>query len=1419
MKKHSDVYEAQLARTKQRWRISLSPFVLCLAAVLGAILISETVILLAHMPQTVLPGWGTMHPTTLVISYVLGGSLIMQNLSWDRDQPANSRVLYGAAALLVLLILRLADLQGRPIAGTLPLIGSLTDPRHVSLVSLIGSGALFVVPLLKPASWFRAWAVLALCITVFGMAFSQLAQQSIPLKNQVFLALNLSESLVLLCLTALALNVSAARPLLYHPKTPRTNLLMWGLFVTICLLLVLDLTSLTLSTFQMPFFVVSSLLLCFVCEKGFRPLERQVIAAGLTPSLQSAGSAIQNNDTASQKAHAPLSFAPLPRLLRPNQWFTFQADTAQRLWPLACVLFALSMVSETRFSLFLHWFPELWWGNAVLAYALVLHPLKRWPLVLLTGVCAMGLARISMGHPFDFTVINMGFDGIEAALIAGIARLVFDIKLSGRTFQSCDVNPLAVASLIVAILFTVLTVSLLAGATLHTLARQNLGPTVRARWLSNVLGFVQVAPIAAGLIWQMHFGMTRLEMAALPGLLMTLMLAFLAFVCAYFPVEYFGISHSLSVAVSMTLLIATVALPSILQIGAAHAVVSTALLIGAGLVDHRTYVEAAFLVLLTSSLVFIAGAYKQLRQRDRLYRTALLENSPTMIVTLDSQFRITSASDQVCRYLGVKRRELIGLFASENGFLSLPDTSQTNMRAFMRHTPETDFTLELDIRQRSGALRMVLAAVRKNTNPGLPYAYLVQLTDITEMNRNSRLYKMTLEEGPALLLVQDARRLTLNVAPALCDSLGYDRADLIGHDIADLTSPNTRSFVDQMRALGDDVTPPGNKVLELTTKSGKIRKMTAQRRIIDPNAQGDQPKYVILLTDVTELEAQRSLTETLLNRNAAIVLSQDRDWRLLSVSDAWSAHFGYTREETLGRDLIDFMPAEDQALSKSFRRHLLANTRDKETISNTLTLLTKSGEPRIVELRSVIEENEDRWLNIIMVIDITDISVARQKLEHLVDHDELTGLYSRRGFNSRFADRKRRQDVDVFLIDVDHFKSVNDAYGHETGDELLRKVAGVLKDKTRAHGCASRIGGEEFAIIRTATQGCPNRKFAEDLARAISETAVTTASGPVTRTVSIGVARLTQDMRLEDGMNWADWALREAKEGGRNRIVIADEGFSQKLRDDGKLTTHRDIISALEAGEINKYVQPIWDVTRAEIVGFEALMRWQRASGEVVLPRQFLPQLQNVVLAEEYAHIPSRIRRSLLNTLMACPGTYICFNTRLESLGFQGAAQAILREFEPLCELSHSIVLEIGEQAITDRIDMDQVMVEIAILRARGIRVALDDFGKEGSNLNRLTHLPIDIVKIDKSLIDRIVIDRRSREALRSIARLAEALEFEVIAEGVETEAQRDMLLDLGLHLHQGFLYARPMSAEAANALYATHKSKDQPSQDLISTF
>ncbi|WP_417260952.1 GGDEF domain-containing protein [Celeribacter sp.] len=212
----------------------------------------------------------------------------------------------------------------------------------------------------------------------------------------------------------------------------------------------------------------------------------------------------------------------------------------------------------------------------------------------------------------------------------------------------------------------------------------------------------------------------------------------------------------------------------------------------------------------------------------------------------------------------------------------------------------------------------------------------------------------------------------------------------------------------------------------------------------------------------------------------------------------------------------------------------------------------------------MIEHTEDRWLNIIMVVDITEVSLARQKLEHLVAHDELTGLLSRRGFNTQHADGKRQRDYDLFLIDVDHFKSVNDAYGHEIGDALLRKIAKVLQEKAKPLGCASRIGGEECALMRPVTRHEPNQHFAEDLMRDIAATVLHTPSGPVSRTISVGLTRLNRSDRLETAVKWADWAQRAAKENGRNTVVVTNERFSENLRLQGKLTSHQDIVQALE---------------------------------------------------------------------------------------------------------------------------------------------------------------------------------------------------------------------------------------------------------------
>ncbi|SFI83834.1 PAS domain S-box-containing protein/diguanylate cyclase (GGDEF) domain-containing protein [Celeribacter neptunius] len=1389
---------------------------------------------------------GLVHPTVLLTmaAVTIDLALLLRNSARGHHRRT-PYLAYGAPLCLVLIILRLADFQGQPLGASRWLIGSVADTPHVSLVTLGCFLLLSMVPLFGRSRRIGAWLSLTIFATITATALAGLGAAFVhtDLPPSAFTA---TEAFLFLGLVGLSVPLSRAMNLLHTPETPRIDTLLALVLGAIGLRMLSDFWFSSWSGYEIPLFILSTLLAVFLAEQVLRPLERA--AAGLAPApsrrppqpsatarrdvlegaltapapapLPHAQTLVQVRAQAQAQAQAKTQAeddsklhavdddlsgqtARLPRPLRFHHWLVFQASYLQRFLWVGLVLYAVSVLPELLFQRLIPELTVIWWAVPVLAYYLLLTPIEKWRGQFLVGTVALILARFTLGAPAPVAFASSLFDSAIAGAIAAIAAQTLEVSLVERRVVHFDSRPQAIIGFLLSALFSYFLISLLDDAALGMMGEFRPGAEVQSDWLTNLTGFSLLAPLFIGLIWKMHFGLTTTARPIFPAIPLTLMLSALAFVAGRFPFEDFGASPVLAVVLGMLLPLTTLTLPTLLQIGLANFIVSSALLFGAALNSQQSYFENSFLVILASSLVAVAGAYKQQRTRDRLLRTELLENSPSMMITLDSQYRISTASDRICAYLGAPREEIIGRTPTDAGFLRLPEQTIQSMRQFLRHAPDKNLTLEIDLRRRDGSMRKALAAIHRAKTPGMAQFYIIQITDTTEISRNSRLYKLTLEEGPALLLVQDSARLTLDIAPALCKLLGYSRAEMLGKDMADLTTTQSRSFVDKMRSLGDAFTPPPSKVLEFTTKSGRVLKMTAERRVIDPQAFGEQPKYVVLFSDVTELEAQRSLTETLLNRNAAIVISQDRDWRIQSTSDAWTAHFGYTREETLGRDLLDFIPEDDHARSKSFRRHVLANVSGKETMSNTLSLLTKSGERRIVELRSVIEQNEDNWLNIIMVVDITEVSLARQKLEHLVAHDELTGLLSRRGFKHLFADGKRRRDVDLFMIDVDHFKSVNDAYGHEAGDELLRKIARVLSEMTGKPGYgASRIGGEEFAIIRPATQGRPSRKFAEELAAAIAEVSVSTSSGPISRTVSVGLIRLERDGGLEEAIKWADWALREAKADGRNKIVVADDSFSERLRQTGMLTSHQDIITALKRDEIVKYVQPIFDARDETVVGFEALMRWERPSGEVMSPRHFLPQLQNVLLAEDFAEVPGQLRASLLNRLEASPGCYVSFNTRLEALSFPGAAKSMIREFNAMLTGRHRVVLEICEDAITDRIDMDQAMTEIAILRNHGFLIALDDFGKEASNLNRLTHLPIDIVKIDKSLIDRIVTDRRSREALRSIIYLADALEFEIIAEGVETTAQRKMLLDMGLHLHQGFLYARPMPATEANHLY-----------------
>jgi diguanylate cyclase (GGDEF)-like protein/PAS domain S-box-containing protein len=573
-----------------------------------------------------------------------------------------------------------------------------------------------------------------------------------------------------------------------------------------------------------------------------------------------------------------------------------------------------------------------------------------------------------------------------------------------------------------------------------------------------------------------------------------------------------------------------------------------------------------------------------------------------------------------------------------------------------------------------------------------------------------------------------------------------------------------------------------------------------------------------LRVDITEIKNSEKKLEMLLNRNPAIVMSQGRDWKIQTCSDAWTQVFGYSREETVGRDLTEFMASEDAVQYRLFRETTAVAEKDPASISKSIFKIeAKSGDPRSVEIQSMVETNDGEWLNLIAITDITPIVRAKDDLERLVENDELTGLLSRRGLQRRFADGQRTDSVGFFLVDLDHFKSVNDGYGHEAGDDLLKAIAESLSRIAGKLGCAIRLGGEEFALVRPWSGWREAGSFAEELRKTLEETSIDYHGKLVQRSASIGYVEIGADDKISDSMHLADLAQREAKMTGRNKCLAADRELLDSLEDRGAFIKNDQIQAALLSGELIYEIQPIVDARSDRLTGFEALIRWYKSNGDIIMPDKFIDTLHEVLRQPHFSKFKEKLRLDVLEQLVGFAGSYVGFNFFLDEIAYPGAAEAIDGVFgEALGRTKKRMLIEISERAFHSRLDMEMLVSELKKLRDRGYLIALDDFGVESSNIQRLLQFPIDVVKLDKSLVTGIVESDRQRKAIYSIAHMIEALDLICIVEGVETEEQSHELQAMGLVVQQGFYHARPgLPRDIAQRLGSNVTNLSPPAKSL----
>ena len=654
-----------------------------------------------------------------------------------------------------------------------------------------------------------------------------------------------------------------------------------------------------------------------------------------------------------------------------------------------------------------------------------------------------------------------------------------------------------------------------------------------------------------------------------------------------------------------------------------------------------------------------------------------------------------------------------------------------------------------------------------------------------------------LERSPSATLLRDSSFIIRNASHGWTQLTGFSRDETIGRDFPSFLVEEEQDRAREARQEAQKAVQTGYdealNVWTLRTKScAKLQVTILGNAVAGPTAQEEMA--VLSVTNITEFATQKALADTLLNRNAAMIISQSDDWKIQTCSDAWINQLGYTREETVGHDLTEFMEPEDALSSKEFRETLKSHDVSKNPVRNTLRFKTKAGELRQIELQSVVEEIEGSLRNIITLVDVTDMMRTQQQLQILVNRDELTGLYSRRGLKKRFSDGMRKKNAGAYIFDLDHFKSVNDSYGHEAGDMLLRAMGQTMMRLTETNGCAARLGGEEFAIIRTWQGWDEAKEFGEALRLALEQTVVVDGARHISRTASIGIAMLPVSEALSEAMHLADHFAREAKTRGRNMVCAGEEEELSALKLRGTFITAEEVQLALEAGEFYYRVQPIWNGRDRRIEGFEALIRWQKADGTVLSPLQFVNVFDEVTREPACAALNTAMRKDVLAKLSDFPEAYVSFNYTLEQLAYVGASKELIDIYRSAKDFPERVIMiELSEMALSQRGAHNVLRAELEALGDNGFIIALDDFGVESSNLNRLHELPIHLVKLDKALIDDLITSETQRSIVRGIAMIVKNLNMKVIAEGVETTQQANILMDENLYVHQGYLNAKPM--------------------------
>lgn len=443
-----------------------------------------------------------------------------------------------------------------------------------------------------------------------------------------------------------------------------------------------------------------------------------------------------------------------------------------------------------------------------------------------------------------------------------------------------------------------------------------------------------------------------------------------------------------------------------------------------------------------------------------------------------------------------------------------------------------------------------------------------------------------------------------------------------------------------------------------------------------------------------------------------------------------------------------------------------------------------------------------------MIADQAAIAIEHQdlleRLQFQSMHDPLTGLPNRLLLDDRLQNavyRAHRASVRVglFLINIDRFKVINDTLGHGCGDELLRQLSQRLAQSFRGSDTVARIGADEFAILTPDIRTRESAMIVSDKLLSVISEPITIAGREIAATASIGAAVYPDDAADQSALRRsADRALARAKASGRNRVVFFEKGAAQDSSEEIELDLQSQLRRAVENHELKLAYQPQVD-SMGNLIGVEALLRWENPKLGRVSPAQFIPVAEQtglIIPIGEWVLREACRQARLWNDRPESPQLRIAVNVSALQFAQPGFVRIVEEVLSQTGIDPRFVELELTESLLMQ--NTQDAAAKLSSLRAMGVAAAIDDFGTGYSSLAYLRRLPIDTLKIDRSFVNDIAPDNgddSGTAVIRAIVSMARSLNLQVVAEGVETEQQRDFLIRLGCQLMQGYLLGRPQAS------------------------